>query len=191
MREPKILQRTVFGNPVLREVARQLTPEEIKSDTIQQLITDIKYTVDKKKYGVGMAAPQVGEGVALARIAIKPTPTRPNIQVFDRVIINPKITRTIGEKVLRWEGCISFGSGGMDIPYAQTERWPEIEVSYLDENGAQQQEVLDGLAAHVYQHEMDHLNGILFVDKVADPKSYMMISEFKKRILPTLPKEDL
>ena len=186
MREPKLLNKTLFGNPILRATTRQLETKEIKSDYIQQLIADLKFTVDKKKLGVGIAAPQVGVGVALARIAIKPTETRPNLEVFDKVIINPKVVRGIGDKALMWEGCLSFSDGSDNTPYAQTERWQSIEVEYLDEFGEIHSEVLHGLVAHVFQHETDHLNGILFVDRVVDPKTYMLASEYKERIVPTL-----
>lgn len=189
MATPKLLRKTLFGNPILRSVARELTTEEITSDEIQQLIADLKYTVDKKKLGVGIAAPQVGVGVSLARIAIKPTVTRPNRITFDRVIINPKILKGIGDKALMWEGCLSFASGTDNVPYAQTERWPSVEVEYYDENAEAHRETLSGLAAHVFQHETDHLNGVLFVDRVVDPATFMLATEFRKRILPTLPPE--
>jgi peptide deformylase len=100
----KLLRITWFGNPVLREPARRLTKQEITSAEIQQLIAYIKHTVDKKQYGVGLAAPQVGVGLAVALIAIKPTPTRPNREIFNKVIINPEITKKYGKKVPMWEG---------------------------------------------------------------------------------------
>ena len=187
MREQKLLRRTVFGNPILRTPARQLTKQEILSDEVQQLIIDLKYTVDKKKLGVGLAAPQVGVGIALARIAIKPTPTRPNRKLFDRVIINPEIIKTNGKKQQMWEGCISFGAG--NTPYAATMRWPKITVQYYDEHAKKITEDLSGLAAHVFQHELDHLDGVLFVDRVEDNKTFVLATEFRKRILPLLPPE--
>lgn len=188
MLQPKILKRTVFGNPILRQPSRQLSVAEIQSSEVQQLIADMKFTVDKKQYGVGLAAPQVGYDLAIARIAIKPTPTRPTRQLFDRVVINPKIVATKGRRKRMWEGCISFGSGA-NTPYAQTLRWPHITAQYSNENGETITEDLTGLAAHVYQHEMDHLNGILFVDRVKNNSTFMVASEFRKRIVPTLPKE--
>ena len=190
MREPKILRKTLFGNPILREKARELTPEEILSSDIQEFIVDLKYTVDKKKFGVGIAAPQVGKSIALAMLAIKPTPNRPNRQEFNSVIINPKVIKGIGEKALMWEGCISFASGTDNVPFAQTERWPSVEVEYLDERAVSHREVLAGFLAHVFQHETDHLNGTLFVDRVVDSSTFMLATEYRKRILPTLPPEE-
>lgn len=182
------LRKTYFGNPVLRQVAPLLTPKQIVTSEIQQLIKDMKYTVDARKFGVGLAAPQVGRSVALALIAIKPTPTRPNRKVFNRVIINPKILETYGNRTGMWEGCISFGSGS-NFPYGKAMRYKKIKVSYYDEHAKRHIEILDGFVAHVFQHELDHVNGILFVDRVRDTKTFICASEFRKRILPTLPKE--
>lgn len=185
----KLLRRTYFGNPILRAPARRLSKDEIVSDEIQQLIKNIKYTVDKRKYGVGLAAPQVGVGVALALIAIKPTPTRPDRKIFNKVIINPEICETYGSKKGMWEGCISYGSG-TNFPYGQTKRYKKIKVSYLDEHAKKHTEIIEGFVAHVFQHETDHLNGILFVDRVTDNSTFITASEYRKRILPTLRIED-
>ena len=184
----KILKRTKFGNPILRQPARVLSDEEILSDEIQQLIKDIKYTCDKKQYGVGFAAPQVGVSLALMVIAIKPTPTRPDRELFDRVAINPEILEFIGKKQRMWEGCISFCLGN-DTPYGETWRYKTIKVRYQNEKAQTITETLTGLPAHVFQHETDHLNGILFVDNLTSPSTLVTASEFRKHILPTLPKE--
>jgi len=102
----KILRRTVFGNPILREVTRRLTPEEILSDEIQTLIADMRYTVEQRKYGVGLAAPQVGVAVALSVVGIKPTPNRPNSERFETVLINPEIIETYGRRQGMWGGVL-------------------------------------------------------------------------------------
>lgn len=186
---PNILKRTYFGNPILRVRAKKLSTAEILSDEIQNLIKDIKFTVDKRKYGVGIAAPQVGLCVALALIAIKPTPTRPDRKVFNSVIINPKVIETYGNKKGMWEGCISYGSDS-NYPYGKAMRYKKIKVCYYDENAKKHTKILQGLIAHVFQHETDHLNGILFVDRVKDNSTFIMSSEFRKRILPNLPKSE-
>ena len=180
---PNILKATLFGNPVLREKARSLSGNEILSTEIQQLISDMRYTIEAKKYGVGLAAPQVGQSVALSIIGIKPTPSRPEFQPIEFVVINPEIVRTYGHRTQVWEGCISFG-GCKNFPYAKTLRWGKVRVRYLDEGGKRHEKDFAGLLAHVLQHEVDHLNGILFVERVKDPKTFMMVSEFKQRILP-------
>jgi peptide deformylase len=180
----KALKRTLFGNPILRTPARRLSKTDIASATTQQLIADMRYTLRTKKYGVGLAAPQVGQGVALSVIGVKATPTRPDARAVDMVVINPEIVRTYGARTQKWEGCISFGTSSRDFPWAKALRWRKVRVRYLDEHGAQHEKDFDGLLAHVLQHEVDHLNGILFTERIKDPATLMMVSEYKKHILP-------
>ncbi len=176
---PKILKRTEFGNPILRSKTKRLSKKEVLSKDIQHLIADMKYTCDKRKYGVGLAATQVGVGVAVSVIAIKTAPSRLEVIPFDRVIINPEILDHKGRQVGMWEGCISFSSLNAPV-FAKAVRWPEVKVSYLDDNGKKHEEWLSGLAAHVFQHETDHCNGVLFVDRVKDSSTWMNASEYKK-----------
>lgn len=170
-----------FGDPVLRQEARRLGDKEILSSDIQQLISDMRTTNQAKQYGVGLAAPQVGVSVALSVIGIKPTPTRPDLETFDVVIINPTY-EGIGRRTSMWEGCQSCGRGSNTL-YGKALRYRKIQATWLDENAVQHDEVLEGFVAHVFQHETDHLNGILFVDLVRDTTTFTMASEYKKRIL--------
>jgi peptide deformylase len=176
----KILSLTRAGNPILREVMPKLAPEEIVSDTVRNLIANIRYTNQEKQYGMGLAAPQVGERYALSVIGIKPTPNRPNLEKFDQVIINPTY-EGIGRRQGMWEGCQSVGSGD-DILYAKALRFKKIAAEWTDGTGQHHKEVLSGFVAHVFQHETDHLNGILFVDRVRDTKTYMMADEYRERV---------
>lgn len=180
----KILRPTLFGNPILREKARRLTPAEITSPEIQELIADMQYTLVTKKYGVGLAAPQVGKGIALSVIWVKPLPHRPELKEEKLVIINPEVIKTYGKRSQKWEGCVSFQGSNADFPYAKALRWSKIRGRFLDETGKPHERDMDGMLAHVFQHETDHLNGILFVDRIRDTKTWTMISEYKKRILP-------
>jgi peptide deformylase len=180
LREPKVLKRTEFGNPILQTPARKLTKEEIESDQIRQLIADMRHTVSVKKYGVGIAAPQVGKSVALSVILTKKTPSRPNAKEFETVIINPSF-EGLGKEEETWEGCISFAAVQAPV-FAKAVRFKRIRAKWLDENGEEHEEELDGLVAHVFQHETDHLNGILFPERVKDHKSWMNASEYKKMI---------
>lgn len=178
----KVLQKTEFGNPILRKPAKQLKADEILSDKIQKLILDMRHTLTTKKYGVGLAAPQVREGIALSVIRIRPTRTRPNLpkeKWADLVIINPKILRTSGSEKQMWEGCISLPE-----VFAKVPRYKKIELEYIDENGANQSQIFEGLLAHVIQHEVDHLDGKLFVDRVTNPSTFMTGAEYRKRIAP-------
>jgi peptide deformylase len=177
----KLLRLTRFGNPILRQKAQPLSIEDIKSNKIKTLIANIRYTNQKREYGMGIAAPQVGKNIALSVIGIKPTPTRPNLQIFEQVIINPTYMG-VGRRTGMWEGCQSCGTG-KDILYAKTLRYKKIRATWYDESAKHHDEELDGFVAHVFQHETDHLNGILFVDKVNDPTTYMMADEYQKRIV--------
>lgn len=178
----EILPITRFGNPVLRETARRLSEKEILSSDIQALIENMRYTLIKKKYGVGIAAPQVGESIALSVIGIKPTPNRPELIPFDTVLINPEIIETFGDPVKVWEACVSCGTDD-DILFAQLLRYEKIKVAWLDEQARSREEVIGGFVAQVVQHETDHLNGILFIDHVTDPTTFMMADEYRKRII--------
>lgn len=178
----KILKATRFGNPILREVARHLTLQEIKSERVQVLIKDMYYTLSNKKYGVGLAAPQIGEGIAMSVISVKPTPNRPTIKPFDTVIINPEIVETFGRRMAMWEGCVSCGTG-KDTLFAKVPRYKKVKLRWLDEHAKQHEEIVETFVAHVAQHEVDHLNGILFVDRVKDTNSYMMSDEYRKRVV--------
>lgn len=179
---PEVLPITRLGNPLLRDKARRLNKAEILSADIQNLVANIRYSLEKKKYGVGLAAPQVGKSVSLSVIAIKPTPTRPDVVPFSVVIINPEIIETYGRRTQLWEGCLSTGAGKNTL-YAKVPRYKKIKLRWLDEKAIPHEEILEGLAAHVAQHEVDHLNGVLFVDLVKDNSTYMLADEYRKRIV--------
>ena len=177
----KLLKRTQFGHPILRETARTLTVAEAKSDEIQELITNMFHTVAHKELGVGLAAPQVGRGVSLTVITVQPTAHRPKVTPFEVVLINPKITETHGRRVQLWEGCISGGSNGKADLFAKVPRFKKVTVNYLDEKGTKHTKTFEGLQAQIVQHEVDHLNGILFVDRVTDTSTYCTYNEYIKR----------
>lgn len=168
---------TEFGNPTLRVKARHIVNKDIISSEIQSLIKEMRDTLINKKLGVGLAAPQVGVGRAVAVIAIRKSEHRPDAKEFDLVIINPEITEVIGRRVQLYEGCISGGPGKASL-FAKVPRYKKIKLQYYDEMGVGQHKYFEGLVAHVIQHEVDHLNGVLFVDKVRDTKSYMTHKEY-------------
>lgn len=178
----KSLTRTQFGNPILRKQARQLSLKEIQSPATQQLIKEMRHTLVSKKLGIGLAAPQVGKSIALAVIAIRPTPHRPKVKSYDLVLINPVITNHSEKKLSLWEGCISAGSNGRADLFAKVPRYAHIKVKFIDENGERQIKSFRGLKAQVIQHEVDHLQGLLFVDHVEEPKTFMTYDEYMKRV---------
>lgn len=177
---PKLLELTRLGNPILRQTMPSMSKSQILDRQTQELIENIRHTNQVKQYGVGLAAPQVGKSIALSVIGIKPTPTRPNLERFDQVIINPEYVG-IGRRVAMWEGCQSSGAGD-DTLYAKVPRFRKITATWHDEHAKPHQEELSGFVAHVFQHETDHLHGILYVDLVRDPKTYMLASEYRERV---------
>jgi len=176
MKQPKITQ---FGNPVLRKQSQQVAVSRISSSEIQDLISAMQKLLLNKKLGIGLAAPQIGESLAIAAIELQATAIRDEIQELSLVIINPKITKVFGNKSQMWEGCISSGKGKAGL-FAKVPRFKKIELEYLDENAVKHTNIFEGLSAHVIQHEVDHINGIIFVDKVKDSKTYMTYSEYRK-----------
>lgn len=152
-------------DPILHEKCRKLTKQEIASEEIQQLIDDMKYTCDKENYGVGLSANQVGLNLAISVVAIKPTVGRPNLQNFDKVLINTEIIEKFNNKVPMWEGCLSTARDNNNEPaMALVPRYEKIRVRYYDRCGKIHDEIIENFIAQVVQHETDHLNGVLFTD---------------------------
>ena len=175
-----LLKRRQFGDPILRKKAKALSKKEILSPQTRRLIANMRYTLAKKKYGVGLAAPQVGGNVTLAIVEIKPTKTRPKLpeeKWASLVLINPKIIKPLGGRRQLYEGCISFAE-----VFAKVPRYKKIRVRYLDEKAKTHERNFKGLLAHVIQHEIDHLDGVLFVDRVKDETSFITQAEYIKRI---------
>lgn len=181
MKDPEILNIVKFGDPILRAKSKSLAATQVASSKIKHLVRNIQHTNSTKKYGVGIAAPQVGESIALALIDIKPSKTRPRAPTVKMVIINPSY-KGIGQRRAKWEGCLSSGTGKNTL-FAKVPRYSKIDATWIDETANLHNEELTGIVAHVFQHETDHLDGILFVDKVRDTSTYMLASEYKKRIV--------
>jgi peptide deformylase len=167
------------GDPILRQKAKRLSTKEVCSSETQLLIAELKSLVEGKNYGVGISAPQVGKSVALAVIGIKPTPNRPGLIKTDLIMINPVITNKYGKKIGMWEGCFSVICAKL---FAKAMRYPKIKVKYINENAATKEELFEGFVAQVIQHEVDHLNGILFTDRIADLKTIMNSTEYRKMV---------
>jgi peptide deformylase len=171
-----VLPIAAVGDPVLRERAAEVLPDELPSPEVQQLIDDLIET-RRAARGAGLAANQVS---ALKRIAVVEVddaarqryPYKPPFPLT--VIINPVIEPLSEEKLLINEGCLSVPGLRGDVP-----RRTRIRVHYLDRDGGPGEVVVDGLTAGTFQHEIDHLDGILFLDR-ADPKSLSTWEEFER-----------
>jgi peptide deformylase len=154
----KILDIIINPNPILRKKSRMITGSEIKTPQIQKLIGDMVHTMLEKD-GAGLAAPQTGENIRLIVL-------RDEDQVF--IMINPQITRKSWAKNVEEEGCLSVLDDKGQIIYANVERHDKIHCLYIDSAGKKQKLVAEKLLARIIQHETDHLDGILFIDKLYD-----------------------
>jgi peptide deformylase len=158
------------GDPVLRQSARPLEPDELASPRIQQLIADMRETM-RAAPGVGLAAPQIGESIRLVVIEDPPafhekmTPeelaAREREAVPFHVLVNPTLTVRTQEVVEAFEGCLSFSGFSMIVPRAR-----KVRVEALDENGQRVVKVATGWYARILQHEIDHLNGTVCCDRM-------------------------
>jgi len=168
-----ILPVIAYGDPVLRKVAKEIAKDHPKLDEIIANMWETQYNAS----GVGIAAPQVGISIRLFVIDAAPfsddddlsEEERGFLKNFKRVFINPTIIEESGEEWAFNEGCLSIPDVREDVF-----RQEQIVVEYVDENWEKQTETLTGLAARVVQHEYDHIEGVLFTDK---------LSTLKKRLI--------
>jgi peptide deformylase len=155
-----------IGDPVLRRRAREVTAEELRSPQVQSLIDDLIAT-KRAADGAGLAANQVGEALRVAVAEVEGTnpryPYKPPIPLT--VMVNPVIEPIDDELIEINEGCLSVP----DLR-GSLERHAGIRVRYLDREGREHDEVKRGLTAGTFQHEADHLDGVLFVDR-ANPRT--------------------
>ena len=183
-----ILKVARMGHPVLRAPARAIDVGEVKSSRIQQLIDDMFETMNEYQ-GVGLAAPQVHEGVRLFVAGFPPSSSRrpgpgrarddEDDEGDERIplmtVINPEITVVGEETVSDWEGCLSIP----DIR-GQVRRARHIVVRALDRRGKRIELPASDFTARVIQHETDHLNGILFFDRMTSFQSLTFLEEFSR-----------
>jgi peptide deformylase len=158
------------GEPVLRQKARPLSMDEIRSDRIQNLIEDMHQTMNEAP-GVGLAAPQVGLSLQLAVIEdreewLREVPVEQLVECERRpvpfhVIINPKIVESTGGRVEFFEGCLSLSGFSALVPRAR-----RVRVECLDERGEPRTIEAAGWYARILQHEIDHLLGNIYIDRM-------------------------
>jgi peptide deformylase len=159
-----------LGNAVLRQ--RALEVKDILSDGCQKLIRKMMLTVSKAG-GVGIAAPQIHHSVRIFIMCSKPNTRYPDAPLMaPTAIINPEILHYSDEKEKGWEGCLSVPSMRGLVP-----RHAQITVRYFDQQGKEQTKKLTGFIARIFQHELDHLNGLTFIDQLESTKD--LISELE------------
>ncbi len=165
-----------LGNPVLRQKASLI--QNIQNQDIQKLIENLMATVTQAN-GVGIAAPQIAESHRLFIVASRPNPRYPNAPEMEpTAMINPKIIAHSTDVVKGWEGCLSVPGIRGFVP-----RYQKIQVEYTDRNGNLQQQELTDFVARIFQHEYDHLEGILFVDRLESTHDMITEQEYQERIV--------
>ncbi len=172
----KLLQVVQLGDPGLRKISQPVT--DIKNKKIQELINDLLATVMDVN-GVGIAAPQVYETLRIFIIASHPNPRYPNAPLMDPTpVINPKIIWHNKEKKKDWEGCLSIPGIRAQVP-----RFTKIKVKFTDRKGKLVKcEFTNDFIARIFQHEFDHLEGLVFLDRVSTNKDIITDKEYQKLI---------
>ena len=160
-----ILPIIAYGDPILKKKAQEITPEHPK---LKELIASMYETMYNSS-GVGLAAPQIGVSIRLFIVDCSPFDDDEKAKDFKRTFINPQVTLEEGEKWNFNEGCLSIPGIREDI-----NRHPKVYISYYDENFVHHEDIFDGIIARVIQHEYDHLEGTLFIDR---------LSAFKRTLL--------
>ena len=172
-----VLPIVAYGDPVLRRVGKDIDKDY---PGLEELIENMKETM-KNAQGVGLAAPQVGRDIRLFLIDASPfseneeleEEERAFLKDFKQTFINARIVEEQGDEWAFNEGCLSIPNINEDVYRPEV-----IHVEYLDEDFTERQETLTGLAARIFQHEYDHIEGILFTDKLSSLKKRLL----KKRL---------
>lgn len=169
-----LLQIAQLGQPVLREKAKPVT--NVKDKKIQQLIDDLLVTVMDVN-GVGISAPQVYRSLRIFIVASYPNPRYPNApQMKPTPMINPRLISHSKKTKKDWEGCLSIpGIRGL-VP-----RFTSVKIEYTSRNGKLvKTEYTNDFVARIFQHELDHLNGVVFLDRLDSNKDIITDKEYHK-----------
>jgi peptide deformylase len=172
----KSLQIAQLGNPILRQQAQLVN--DVRDERTQNLIDALITTTGTAK-GVGIAAPQVSESYRLFIVASRPNARYPKAPLMEpTAMINPRLITHSTERVKDWEGCLSVpGIRGL-VP-----RYQAIEVEYTTRDGQLHHQELTDFVARIFQHEYDHLNGIVFLDRVETTQDLITEQEYQQQIV--------
>lgn len=153
------------NNPILREIAKEVTLEEIQSNEIKAVIRDMKEALAGQEDGVAIAAPQIGVSKRIFVVSGRAISMAKNTEDKneDVVFINPHILKLSRKADWMEEGCLS-----VRYLYGKVKRSEKVTITALDENGTAFEMGSSGLLAQIFQHETDHLDGVLFIDKARD-----------------------
>lgn len=159
-----------IGNEMLNEESEAIPVSEISSGTVQDLATNLIDTLKHHtKEAAGLSAVQIGKLLQMYVIKRMDLPEERAEQQLE-ILINPKIKVKNKTKNMEWEGCMSISSDNMRL-FGPVERPSEIIVEYFDREGNKKKLRAKGFFAHLIQHEQDHLNGILFLQYIQNPKN--------------------
>jgi peptide deformylase len=170
-----ILKIAPIGTPVLRQRAHEVDPHALADPALQTFIDDLVETMHDAT-GAGLAAIQVYRPIRIVAIEVRDNPRypyKPNIPLT--VLVNPVLTPLSDERFDNYEGCLS-------VPDLRgvVSRFAELRVQALDRHGTPIDTVVRGITAGTFQHEVDHLDGTLFVDRVTDPTTFTTWKEFAR-----------
>jgi peptide deformylase len=172
-----ILKIARIGHPVVRQAARDLTAEEIRSAEIQRLIDDMRETMYDYE-GVGVAAPQVHVSLRLAVLEVAASDERADERVPFTVLVNPRVTPLAKKLATAFEGCLSVPDLRGPVP-----RYERVRLEALDREGRPFSVEAAGFHARVIQHECDHLDGNVYLDRMSDLKQLAFLKEFEEHVL--------
>jgi peptide deformylase len=170
-----ILKVTRLGHPVLRKLTEHVSPSELRSPAMQHFIDNMIETM-KEYDGVGLAADQVHESkqIAVLEVADNPRyPQKPKVPLT--VLVNPKVTPLSDEVEEDWEGCLSIPDLRGKVP-----RYKSIHVVAMDRGGNELDFIATDFHARVIQHEFDHLNGKVYLDRMRDFSTLTFLQEFAR-----------
>ncbi|NJL00161.1 MAG: peptide deformylase [Spirulinaceae cyanobacterium SM2_1_0] len=165
-----------LGQPVLRQCSSAVAVENLAGDRALQALGDQLLAVTRAADGVGLAAPQIGVPLRVIAIASRPNARYPHAPLLPPTLLfNPRLVKTSRDREQDWEGCLS-------VPGIRGRVWRHqtITVAYRDRHGCPQQRELTGFAARIVQHELDHLDGILFVDRLVSERDCFTEAEYQQ-----------
>jgi peptide deformylase len=171
-----ILKVARIGHPSVRAVAKPVPRDAFRDRLFQKLIDDMRETMYEYE-GVGLAAPQVHEGLRLAVIEVPGSDERSRAEVPFLVLVNPVVTPFGEDSESTWEGCLSVPDLRGIVP-----RWRRVKLDALDRDGKPYSIEAEDFFARVVQHECDHLDGRVYLDRMADMKSLTFIKEFDDHV---------
>jgi peptide deformylase len=164
-----------IGHPILRQPARPVTLDELHTPAFQRLIDDLIETM-RDANGAGLAAPQIHEPVSLCAIEVNKNPRYPYKPTIPlTILVNPEVLPTTEETFDNYEGCLSVPNLRGLVP-----RYTKVQVKALDRQGTPLDFEVRGLSAGTYQHEVDHLLGKVFLDRVRDTTSLTTWTDFER-----------